>query len=276
MMVTERGDFERERHGDVGTRRGEDRGPNRRARSDEPDHQLGSGRRRNHIGCLAPHHPADVERRRAELRIDRPLDGADPLQRIEQLIDRRASEFGVPGMRGHSARLDGHAQGALLRGREAIPRWLAIDQDAPLRRQRGCGECPVRTVLLSNHEEQPHPVLSLGREPLRGHDHRGGKALGVTASATKEDPICLVGREVWRHRVEVGGKHHDRLPARGVEVGAIAVERLPLHRPAEVGQQDGDGRHDCPFRSGHRRYADQPRGQLHDIELGHKKIPAGQ
>ena len=141
-------------------------------------------------------------------------------------------------MRSHAARLDGHAQGALLRGGESIPRRLAVDEDAPLRRQGGRRERPIRTVLLSNHEEQPHPVLSLGGEPLRGHNHRGSKALGITASATKEDPICLVGREVWRHRVQVGGKHHDRLPARGVEVGAIAVahglacDRIP--QPVQV------------------------------------------
>ncbi len=62
---------------------------------------------------------------------------------------------GAPGC------LEVHSQRALLTDREPILGRLAVDEEATPRSKVGCRTGPIRSVLLSDDEEQPDSTLAL-------------------------------------------------------------------------------------------------------------------
>ena len=148
-------------------------------------------------------------------------------------------------MSGAPADVEHHLERPLLCGDQAILGWLAVDQEAPLRRERGRRLRAVRPILLAHHEEQPDPRFAGSDQLLRSGDHRGHDPLRVARAATMDRELGFANRQLGWYRIDVRREHQHRIAAVGVEIVPTLAHGLQAHLPAAateiVGEEGGHG-----------------------------------
>src|SRR5947209_5223663 len=93
------------------------------------------------------------------------------------------------------------------------------------------GSCSIRTLLLTDDEEQIHAALTVLRKAIGGAEHGGCDPLGVGRSAPGEAITLKPRREVRWDGVEMRRESAAAATARRPHIGAPAGDLLQTHVP---------------------------------------------
>src|SRR5271165_6296423 len=161
------------------------------------------------------------------------------------------------------------AQRALGREHKLVFRGLAIDEEFCSARLLVGDLCALAVALFADEEEQAD-VDTLPFQLLCGCDLRGDDALGVTRATAVNALAGFRRRNVWRHRVHVGGERQLRSRMFGMSrpnIAAISFDRHALNVVAELLQLAGEWFAHRGFLSGGGLDVDQLAGEGENIHV---------